>query len=146
MRRGAGLSAAFLVGTPARRSMINIKYHYIIIRQPRHFALWITRMGLRLFHHNKLRNPGNEAFPETASLTTLLKVKNPPNVMPAKTGIQKYQMAKKHWTPAFAGVTENSTFYGNDKFFLKSFTRFAKRVTDHAAEDRSPPGAIHGPK
>ncbi len=27
-----------------------------------------------------------------------------PSVMPAKAGIQKYRVVKKHWTPAFAGV------------------------------------------
>jgi hypothetical protein len=30
------------------------------------------------------------------------------DVIPAKAGIQKYQLVTKHWTPAFAGVT---TFY-----------------------------------
>ena len=28
--------------------------------------------------------------------------------MPAKVGIQKYQVDIKHWTPAFAGVTRRS--------------------------------------
>ncbi len=31
------------------------------------------------------------------------------DVIPAKAGIQEYQPVKKHWTPAFAGVT---TFCG----------------------------------
>ena len=34
--------------------------------------------------------------------------KSATDVIPAKAGIQKYQMVTKHWTPAFAGVT---TFY-----------------------------------
>ena len=34
--------------------------------------------------------------------------------MPAKAGIQEYQVVTKRWTPAFAGVTTSCEFINNE--------------------------------